>query len=351
MTTDEKMMRRCLQLAKKGRGFVSPNPMVGAVITHNGKIIGEGFHKLYGHEHAEVNAIRSVKDRSLLPESTLYVSLEPCSHHGKTPPCSELIVSQKIPRVVIAGVDPNPKVSGRGIAILQKAGIEVTCGILRQEAEALNAGFFVNQLERRPYIVLKWAQSKDGFIDKIRTEGDGLVPEKLSGTLTQSLVHRKRTLLQGIMVGTNTAILDNPQLTARKWYGKNPTRIVIDRSGKISKQASIFNNTAPVIVFTETPNYPIEKEHVTVVPITFDTNSIQQILNHLYQKGIYSILVEGGSQLLSSFISLNLWDEAFIEITQKQLTHGVAAPHIAHSAPNLKQYANSIELHLKNKIT
>ncbi len=350
MTIDEKMMRRCIQLAKKGYRFVFPNPMVGAVIVCNGKIIGEGFHRLYGREHAEVNAIKSVKDESLFPKSTLYVSLEPCSHHGKTPPCSELIVSKKIPRVVIAGVDPNPKVSGKGIEILRKAGIEVTCGVWQDEAEEINRAFFVNQILHRPYVVLKWAQSSDGFMDARRIPSDEIGPEILSNSLTQSIVHRKRTMLHGIMDGTNTAILDNPKLTARKWYGKNPTRIVIDRNGKLNAQAAMFNEEAPTIVFTEI-DYPIRKKGVEAIRIDFNGETNRQILDCLYEKGIYSILVEGGAQLLSSFIELNLWDEAFVEIAEKQLHHGIEAPHMKHTAPIIKKYGNSFEVHLKNKIT
>ncbi len=349
MTTDEKFMRRCLQLAQKGEGFTSPNPMVGSVIVHNGKIIGEGYHRQFAGSHAEVNAVLSVKDQGLLSPSILYVSLEPCAHHGKTPPCAELIIEKKIPKVVIAVSDPNPKVSGRGIEKMQKAGIDVTTGILRKEAEELNRAFFVNQLYNRPYVILKWAQSADRFIDHRRSTAEE-TPARISNELTHSIVHKFRTRVQGIMVGTDTALLDNPKLTARKWFGNNPTRIVIDREAKIPSNAAIFNEDSTVIVFTQ-PGYPVRRRNIKPIVIDFNKDTNRQILKHLYAEKIHSVLVEGGARLLSTFIDKNLWDEAYIEIAATKLISGVKAPGISMDNAITKKYLDSTQHHLKNKIT
>lgn len=352
MTKDSIYMQRCLQLAQKGEGYTNPNPMVGAVVVHNDVVIGEGYHRKYGEPHAEVNAICSVKTPWLLSESTLYVSLEPCSHYGKTPPCAELIVSKKIPRVVVAVQDPNPRVAGNGIRILREAGVDVTVGILEEEARELNRFFFVNQLQHRPYIVLKWAQSKDGFMDKKREAAAENPPEILSNSLTQSIVHKFRTSLQGIMVGTNTAILDNPRLTARKWSGNNPVRITLDRELKIPSDSLIFSHEARTIVFTEKKplNYS-EKENVQYIAIDFTSNTNAQILNYLFNEKIQSVLIEGGATLLASFIKQGLWDEAFVEISEKRLSSGIKAPEIQGIELSAKRYLDSIQIHLKNKIT
>lgn len=351
MTTEAIYMHRCLQLAQKGEGFTKPNPMVGAVIVHNHKIIGEGFHRHYGGPHAEVNAIRSVKEASLLAESTMYVSLEPCSHHGKTPPCAELIVSEKIPRVVIATADPNPKVSGNGIRRLKDAGVEVSVGLLEEEARELNRFFFVNQLYKRPYVILKWAQSQDGFIDSARTSLAESAPASISNELTHSIVHKFRTNVQGIMVGTNTAIMDNPRLTARKWFGDNPVRIVIDKDGKLPTDAAIFDKDADTLVFTGNARYPVKKSNVRPIVIDFSSATNEQILSALYAEGIYSVLVEGGAFLLRTFIDKNLWDEAFVETSSKMLGDGVKSPLIAGKEISAKKYLDSVRIHLKNKIS
>lgn len=350
MTIDEKFMRRCLQLALKGDGFVKPNPMVGAVIAHNGQIIGEGYHRQFGEAHAEVNAIRSVKNPDLLSSSVMYVSLEPCAHYGKTPPCAELIISKKIPKVVVAVRDPNPKVSGKGIEMMREAGIEVVSGVLETEATELNKSFFVNQLYNRPYVILKWAQSSDGFIDRDRLPNDNKPPALISNDLTHSIVHKFRTQVQGIMVGTNTAMLDNPKLTARKWFGKNPTRIVIDKDAKIPAHSAIFDEEANTLVFTQ-PDYPLKKSNIKSIVVDFKKDINIQILKHLYNQNIYSVLVEGGTFLLSTFIEKNLWDEAFIEISDKKLISGVKAPKISMENVSIKKYLDSVQLHLKNKIT
>ena len=351
MTTDEKYMYRCLQLAGKGKCYVNSNPMVGAVIVHDGQIVGEGYHKKFGEPHAEANAINSVKNSSLLQESTLYVSLEPCTHYGKTPPCTELVISKKIPRVVVATRDPNPKVSGKGVQMMRDAGIEVTEGVLNNEAKELNRVFFVNHLYKRPYIILKWAQSNDGFIDHERSLFTKNAPAKISNEITEIIIHKLRTHVQGIMVGTNTVLMDNPKLTARKWFGKNPVRITIDKRNMIPSHAQIFNNDAKTIVFTENPDYHIKKENVKPIVIDFSSDTNTQIIKHLYTENIRSVLVEGGAQLLASFIAKNLWDEAYIEISTKILNKGTKAPHIQGNRIRIKQYPNSIQIHLKNKIS
>ncbi|SFK85798.1 diaminohydroxyphosphoribosylaminopyrimidine deaminase [Porphyromonadaceae bacterium KH3CP3RA] len=345
-------MERCLQLARKGEGSTKPNPLVGAVVVHNGRIIGEGFHRQYGEAHAEVNAIASVRDSSLLSESTLYVSLEPCAHHGKTPPCAELIITRKIPRVVVATDDPNPKVSGKGIAMMRENGIEVVVGMLEKEARELNRIFFVNQLYNRPYIILKWAQSSDGFMDYLRTPGDGNTPVIISNTMTHTIVHRFRTQVQGIMVGTNTALLDNPQLTARKWFGNDPMRVVIDRQNKIPADASLFDGTVPTIVFTASaPPHTAKNSYVKYIEIDFLGDICKQISDRLYEEKIYSLLIEGGAQLLASFIEKNMWDEAYVEIAEKALHSGVKAPIIKGDVAAFRNYPGSVQFHLKSKIT
>lgn len=350
MIIDEKYMHRCLQLAEKGAGCVSPNPMVGAVVVHDGKIIGEGYHKRFGEAHAEVNAIDSVKDKMLLPKSTVYVSLEPCSHYGKTPPCAKLLISYKIPRVVVASVDPNPKVSGRGIEMMRNAGVNVITGVLEKEADELNRIFIINQKLQRPYVILKWAQSADGFIDYNRVPGDGKSPAKFSNELSAVEVHKLRTQTDAIMVGTNTALLDDPRLNSRLWYGKNPVRVVIDKDGRLSEKQLIFNDDAETIVFTK-GEYPVKKEHVTPVVIKFEQESNKLMLQKLIEMNISSLLVEGGTQLLNTFIQNNLWDEAYVEVSPQSIINGVKAPHIDYSVAPYKKYQDTIRYHLKNKIT
>lgn len=280
-------MHRCLQLAAFGKGFTSPNPMVGAVIVHRDKIIGEGFHRKYKEPHAEVNAIASVGNENLLKQSTLYVNLEPCSHYGKTPPCSELIIEKQIPRVVIGHVDPFPAVSGRGIKMLQAAGVEVVCGVLEEDCKELNKRFLTYILQNRPYIILKWAQSADGFMDRFREEGDGQTPVKFSNSFTQMLVHKMRAEEAAIMIGKRTKLLDKPLLNVRFWQGNDPEKFIADSSQSLKEQ-----------------------------------------LYKMYEKGIQSLIVEGGAKLLHSFLEENLWDEADIEVVPFRLEKGVKAPHI-----------------------
>lgn len=345
-------MQRCLQLARKGEGYTRPNPMVGAVVVYRDRIIGEGYHRQFGGAHAEVNAIIAVKEKSLLANSTLYVSLEPCSHHGKTPPCTELIIASKIPHVVVAVKDPNPAVSGRGIAMLREQGIGVTQGVLETEARELNSMFFVNQQYHRPYVILKWAQSKDGYMDHTRTSLQDKMPALISNRLTHTIVHNIRTQVQGILVGTNTALLDNPQLTVRKWHGQNPVRIVIDRENKIPISAALFDGKVPTIVFnaaSRTEN--ILHERVKQIGIDFRGDTNQQILQSLYLEGIYSLMVEGGARLLSSFIEKNMWDEAYVEKSATMLHSGTKAPEIQGKEISIKNYLGARQFHLKSPIT
>ena len=352
MSTNPIYMERSLQLARKGRGSTGSNPMVGAVIVHRDRIIGEGYHHRFGEPHAEVNAIASVRDATLLRDATLYVSLEPCAHHGKTPPCAALIVSSRIPRVVVAVTDPNPMVSGNGIAMMRAGGVQVTAGMLEQEARMLNSSFFVNQLLERPYVILKWAESRDGFMDHQRASLSERAPAIISNPVTQSIVHKLRTEVAAILVGTNTAILDNPQLTARKWFGSHPTRVVVDQHNRIPSDAALFNGDAPTILFSAVPREsfpPSAQVKQYLIDFRRETNS--QILCQLYQEGIHSLLVEGGAQLLRSFIEAGLWDEAFVERSEILLGGGVKAPEIQGEMIHAEKYANSLQFHLKSQIT
>lgn len=280
-------MRRCLELARKGLGYVAPNPMVGAVIVCDGKIIGEGYHRRFGEAHAEVNAIHAVREPDLLKKSTLYVNLEPCAHHGKTPPCAELIIEQQIPKVVIGQIDPFAKVAGKGIEMLKKAGVDVTVGVLKSECEALNKRFLTFVTQQRPYIILKWAQSADGFVDRNRTVGDGQPAVRFSTGFTQQLVHKMRAEEAAIVVGTRTLKLDNPQLNVREWYGKDPIKLIAD-----------------------------------------STKPLKQWLKELYEQGIQSLIVEGGPTLQQSFIDAGLYDEIRVETNDLRLEAGVKAPLI-----------------------
>ena len=303
-------MRRCLQLARCGEAGAPPNPMVGAVIVCDGRIIGEGYHRRCGGPHAEVNAINSVKERDLLSRSTIYVSLEPCAHYGKTPPCADLIIETGIRRVVIGCTDPFAKVNGLGIKKLREAGCEVQVGVLEQECRELNRRFFTFHEKHRPWIILKWAQSNDGFIGK-----DERVI--LSNALTQTLVHRLRARSGAILVGTNTALQDNPTLTTRLWPGPNPLRLTIDRNGILPPTLHLKDNSTPTVIYSH--------------------ESIEEILADLYARGIQSLLVEGGAKLLQSFIDKGLWDEARIETAPLCLGQGTKAPTLKDEQPESKQ--------------
>lgn len=297
-------MRRCIQLAKCGEMGAPPNPMVGAVIVHDNKIIGEGYHRRCGGPHAEVNAIRSVRDELLLKDSTIYVSLEPCSHYGKTPPCADLIIEKQIPRVVVGCMDPFAKVNGQGIQKLIDAGVEVKVGVLEKECLELNKRFITFHQQHRPWVTLKWAQSEDGFMDAIRQPGEESV--KFSSNFTQTLVHRMRAMHQAIMVGTHTVLMDNPTLTTRLWDGPNPLRVTIDRNGVLPESVHLKDPAVPTVIY--------------------ENGDLRQILEDLYKRGILSLMVEGGARLLQHFIDAGLWDEARIEIAPLHLGEGVPAP-------------------------
>lgn len=324
MTKDEKYIARCIQLAQNGLCNAAPNPMVGAVIVHNDTIIGEGYHIRCGEAHAEVNAIRSVKDESLLKESTIYVSLEPCSHYGKTPPCADLIISKGIPRVVVGCQDPFALVAGRGIKKMQEAGIEVKVGVLEEECRQLIRRFVTFNTQKRPFITLKWAESADGFIDLQRTGGK---PYIFSSPLSSMLVHKRRAEHSAILVGRRTALLDNPSLTVRNWYGKSPVRLVIDKNLNLPKHLSLFDGSTRTLVFTQKENIS-NHPNVEYIRLDFSQDILPQMLEVLYQEKLQSLMVEGGSILLQSFIDAGYWDEAYIEQSHVHLYKGVKSPEL-----------------------
>ena len=338
-------MQRCLTIAAMGLGRVAPNPMVGCVIVHNGNIISEGHHEVYGGMHAEPNAIKQVDD-TLLKECTLYVNLEPCSHHGKTPPCADLIISKGIKNIVVGNLDTNPLVAGKGIKKLQDAGIAVEYGILNEACRALNKRFFTFHEKKRPYIILKWAQTYDGFISRqplpINKEDNWI-----TGAESKHLVHQWRTEEQAILIGYNTALMDNPLLTARLATGKNPIRVVIDEHLALPNNLAVFNNDVETLVFnskeTSTSN------HIQHIKIDFK-NLIPDILNQLHSKNISSIIIEGGTKTINAFLSQNVWDEARVFVNPNKLfTDGLKAPIINLSQVK-PQLVGTDELYiLKNK--
>ncbi len=321
MQNEGNFMKRCIELASKAIGYTSPNPMVGSVIVYDGDIIGEGYHEKYGEAHAEVNAINSVKDKSLLPKSTLYVNLEPCAHFGKTPPCSNLIIEHEIPKVVIGCVDTFSEVAGKGIQKMKDAGIEVVVGVLESESRELNKRFFTFHEKKRPYIILKWAESQDGYIaPKNQTE-----PFWMTSSESKKLVHKWRAEEDAILVGRITAEKDNPSLTAREVEGKNPTRIVIDKDLKLDTSLNLFNSEAETLIFNSIKSEEIDTNNY--IKINFNS-LIENILEELYKQNIQSVIIEGGSTTLQSFFDANMWNEARIFTANKALTEGVKAPNI-----------------------
>lgn len=320
---ENKYMARCISLARGGAGNVAPNPMVGAVIVHQGKIIGEGYHRKYGEAHAEVNAIASVNDESLLKESTIYVSLEPCSHYGKTPPCSELIIRKQIPRVVVGCLDPFPEVSGRGVRMLREAGVEVVTGVMEKEARELNRAFMTFQEKQRPYIYLKWAQSADGFMDRRRTDNSSAAVV-LSSSETLRRVHRLRANVAAIMVGTQTALLDNPSLTVRHWAGASPVRVLLDRTLCIPSHYHLLDGKVKTLIFTA--RQAANRENVEYITIDFSQPVLPQVMQELYMRKLNSLMVEGGATLLNHFIEEDLWDRVLVETAPVNLDTGVKAP-------------------------
>ena len=340
MNNHEDYIARCIELAKNGFGTTYPNPMVGSVIVYNGEIIGEGWHQKAGEPHAEVNAIRSVKDPSLLDKATIYVSLEPCSHFGKTPPCCDLIIKNKIPNVVIGTVDSNIKVAGNGIKRLQEAGANVIVGILEKECYELNQRFFTFHEKKRPYIILKWAETQDGFIAPLQKEEQK--PVWITNLNSRQLVHKWRTEEQAILVGTQTVIDDNPQLNARDWEGNNPIRVVIDQNHRIPKTAHVFDNQTKTIVFSNKKSTP-SLENTIFEVIDFQQNIVQQIVDKLFQHQIQSVIIEGGAQTLQTFIDANLWDEARVFIGNCTFEKGVKAP-VLNTSPFKKEKIGTDEL-------
>ena len=340
MINHERYIARCIELAKNGFGTTYPNPMVGSVIVYNGQIIGEGWHQKAGKPHAEVNAIRSVKDPSVLDKATIYVSLEPCSHFGKTPPCCDLIIETKIPNVVIGTVDSNIKVAGSGIKRLRDAGANVIVGILEKECHELNQRFFTFHEKNRPYIILKWAQTQDGFIAPLQKEEQK--PVWITNSHSRQLVHKWRTEEQAILVGTQTVIDDNPQLNARDWEGSNPFRVIIDPNNRIPKTAHVLDNNIKTIVFSKNKN-TVSSKNTIFEAIDFQQNIAQQIVERLYHHQIQSVIIEGGAQTLQTFIDANLWDEARVFIGNCTFENGVKAP-ILNTSPYKTEKIGTDEL-------
>lgn len=321
---DDKFMRRCLELAAGAEGMTYPNPMVGCVIVHEGRIIGEGYHLKAGGPHAEVNAINSVADKSLLKASALYVNLEPCSHFGKTPPCADYIIENKIPRIVIGTGDTSEKVSGKGAEKLRNAGCEVRIGVLEDECRKLNKRFFTFNEKKRPYIILKWAESADGFIDHIRQADQGNKHAWISGKPERVLVHRWRASEQSILVGAETIRSDNPKLNVREWKGNNPVKIILSHSGLFDENADVNETNCTLIVFTH--NMKRDIPGAIKVKLENDKNASVQISDYLYQKGIQSLFIEGGTKVLNHFISTGLWDEVRIFRGKISFCNGVMGP-------------------------
>ena len=314
-------MKKCLELATKGMGYVSPNPMVGCVIVFNNQIIGEGYHKKYGTAHAEINAIENVKDKSLLKKSTLYVNLEPCVHFGKTPPCTNLIIESEIPKVVIGCRDSYSKVSGKGIEKMQNIGIEVIVGVLEKESRELNKRFFTFHEKKRPYIILKWAESKDGFMAPLNQKK----PFWMTSSESKKLVHKWRAEEEAILIGRITAKKDNPSLTVREVAGNNPIRIIIDKNLTLSGDLNLFNSEAKTIIFNSIKSEKTGTNYFIKIDFNY---LIKKILKELHKQNIQSFKIEGGSITLQSFIDANIWDEARIFTANKLLSQGLKTPII-----------------------
>lgn len=353
MNNHEKYIQRCIELAKKGIGTARPNPSVGAVIVYKDTIIGEGYTSAYGGNHAEVNAIAAVKDTSLLQKATLYVTLEPCAHYGKTPPCANLIVQHKIPNVVIGCIDTNSLVAGKGVEILQKGGCSVVVGVLEAACTAQHKRFFTVQNKKRPYIILKWAATADGFIAPVTK--DTQTPVWISNKYSQQLVHKWRAEEHAILVGTNTVLADNPKLNVRSWSGNNPVRIVLDRNLRIPENLHVFDQRIQTIVITDVATKIKENsstvenasklnnnekfketivsssgvENIVYEQIDFSSHIAEQIVTVLQKHTIQSIIIEGGRQTLQTFIDANLWDEARVFKGKNNFKTGVKAPKVS----------------------
>lgn len=364
MTTHEKYMYRSIELAKLGAGNVAPNPMVGAVLVHDGRIIGEGYHEKYGEAHAEVNCInQAIKNGygEMIPQSIIYVSLEPCAHFGKTPPCADLIIRHGIPKVIIGCRDPFKEVNGKGIERLETAGVEVETGVLEKECRELNKRFFTFHEQHRPYIILKWAQTGDGFIatspqTPLQGRGASEDPARrrllISNEYTNRLVHKWRSEEAGILVGTNTAMNDDPELTTRLWPGNSPVRLIVDMHLRLPSSLKIFNNAATTIVFNTKkhsgePEWPfpspLEREKVRLLyyQVTEDVNLVHQIIHALYRVKIQSVIVEGGAKLLQSFIDEEMWDEARVISNKLVIGKGLPAPELKNALKVIEELVMS----------
>ncbi len=326
MNTDELYIKRCLELAKKGIGTARPNPSVGAVVVVDGLIVGEGFTSSYGGSHAEVNAIAAVKDKSILQKATIYVTLEPCSHFGKTPPCADLIVKHKIPNVVIGCIDTNSQVAGKGVKRLLDAGCNVKVGVLENECLEQHKRFFTVQNKKRPYIILKWAETQDGFIAPVSKEENR--PVWISNAVSKQLVHKWRSEEHAILVGTNTAVADNPKLDVRNWSGNKPVRVVLDKSLRIPLKYSLFDGSVKTIVLVDSKSL-IKKEvleNVVYKIIDYEEDVAEQICTVLFNENIQSVFIEGGKETLQTFIKKGLWDEARVFIGDVFFEEGIKAP-------------------------
>jgi len=326
---DELFMNRAFELAKKGIGYVSPNPLVGCVIVHENRIIGEGWHQKYGEAHAEVNAINSVEDRLVLKDSTIYVNLEPCSHFGKTPPCAELLIIHQLKRVVVANKDPFPLVNGGGIEKLKRAGIDVEDEFLAKEGATVNRRFFTFQTKKRPYIILKWAQTADGFIAR-----ENYNSKWISNEYSRKLVHKWRAEEDAILVGKNTVKYDNPSLNVRDWIGENPIRIVVDKNLELSEDLNIFDRQIPTIIYNaQASNH---SKNIQKISVNFDT-LLENLLQDLYKRKILSLIVEGGTHTINQFIHADLWDEASVFISKAKFGNGIKAPFIQKNKSTIEK--------------
>lgn len=342
MMSDEKYIKRCLQLAAKGLGNTYPNPMVGAVIAYNGEIIGEGYHEKAGEHHAEINAIQSVTNKNLLKDSTIYVSLEPCSHFGKTPPCAHKLVEVGFKKVVIGSLDSHEKVNGKGKQILEEAGIEVVSGILEEECKAINKRFFTFHHQKRPFLILKWAQSNDGFLDK------NYKPTQIGNSLTKQFVHQMRSEEHAILVGKKTALVDNPSLTVREVTGKNPLRILVDLDLQVPRNYKIYDDEVATLVFNGKKNEV--EDHIQFIKVKRE-NLLDQMMRKLYDEQIQSVIIEGGGFTLQQFIDESLWDEAIVIKNENlNLIEGTPAPLFNFRPKQITPFRdNIIEYYQKDK--
>ncbi len=337
-------MMRCIELAKKGLGTTYPNPLVGSVIVYNNKIIGEGWHLKAGMPHAEVNAIQSVSNQSLLKDSTIYVSLEPCSHFGKTPPCADLIIEKGIKNIVIGSLDPNPKVAGKGVIKLKEAGCNVVENVLKKECDELNKRFFTYHIKKRPFITLKWAQTQDGFIAPKNKEINK--PVWITNKQSRQLVHKWRAEEQAILVGTKTVLDDNPSLTTRDWQGNSPIRIILDRNLKIPAESLVLDGNVQTIIITEKKS--VNRENLIFETINFSNEISNQICDLLYRYKIQSVIVEGGAKTIQTFIDTNLWDEARAFTGKSIFKEGTKAPVLKNKISSEEKIKDDIIRTYKN---